>query len=238
MYRRLTFPNPGRRLPGTLESPKTALATSWRSFARNPKSSGASSTTLFESRLRFGENRQSEQSGNRAEQIGVAAGAAHSMLVKDDIVAESLELVAHAAALAVPRAFDGIRGHAGFGSVLHPSHAVAVGIREAHPRPARENEHQVGWYRLVVFVSVHDLEGLGEGQEMRTWIRSSDPAHATEVGGAQDVAGDVPAEEPRLRLGETMQRRDSWLMLAEGHLTRVRFSAMLRRIALLPLPAN
>jgi hypothetical protein len=29
-----------------------------------------------------------------------------------------------------------------------------------------------------------------------------------------------------------------WLMLAEGHLTRVRFSAMLRRIALLPLPAN
>jgi hypothetical protein len=28
------------------------------------------------------------------------------------------------------------------------------------------------------------------------------------------------------------------LMLAEGHLTRVRFSAMLRRIALLPLPAN
>jgi hypothetical protein len=29
-----------------------------------------------------------------------------------------------------------------------------------------------------------------------------------------------------------------WMMLAEGHLTRVRFSAMLRRIALLSLPAN
>jgi hypothetical protein len=29
-----------------------------------------------------------------------------------------------------------------------------------------------------------------------------------------------------------------WLMLAEGHLTRVRFAAMLRRIALLSLPAN
>jgi hypothetical protein len=29
-----------------------------------------------------------------------------------------------------------------------------------------------------------------------------------------------------------------WLMLAEGHLTRGRFAAMLRRIALLPLPAN
>ena len=29
-----------------------------------------------------------------------------------------------------------------------------------------------------------------------------------------------------------------WLMLAEGHLTRVRFAEMLRRIALLPLPAN
>ncbi|MGD0520319.1 MAG: hypothetical protein ABSA48_03585 [Terracidiphilus sp.] len=29
-----------------------------------------------------------------------------------------------------------------------------------------------------------------------------------------------------------------WLMLAEGHLTRVRLAEMLRRIALLPLPAN
>jgi hypothetical protein len=29
-----------------------------------------------------------------------------------------------------------------------------------------------------------------------------------------------------------------WLMLAEGHLTRARFTAMLLRIALLPLPAN
>jgi hypothetical protein len=29
-----------------------------------------------------------------------------------------------------------------------------------------------------------------------------------------------------------------WLMLAEGHLTRMRFAAMMRRIALLPLPAN
>jgi hypothetical protein len=27
-------------------------------------------------------------------------------------------------------------------------------------------------------------------------------------------------------------------MLAEGHLTRTRFAAMLRRIALLPIPAN
>ncbi len=29
-----------------------------------------------------------------------------------------------------------------------------------------------------------------------------------------------------------------WMMLAEGHLTRTRFAAMMRRIALLPLPAN
>ena len=29
-----------------------------------------------------------------------------------------------------------------------------------------------------------------------------------------------------------------WLMLAEGHLMRARFTAMLRRIALLPVPAN
>jgi hypothetical protein len=32
--------------------------------------------------------------------------------------------------------------------------------------------------------------------------------------------------------------RHYWLMLAEGHLTRTRFAAMLRRIALLPIPAN
>jgi hypothetical protein len=29
-----------------------------------------------------------------------------------------------------------------------------------------------------------------------------------------------------------------WMMLAEGHLTRVRFSAMLRRLTLLPIPAE
>jgi hypothetical protein len=29
-----------------------------------------------------------------------------------------------------------------------------------------------------------------------------------------------------------------WLMLAEGHLTRTRFAAMMRRIVTLPLPAN
>jgi hypothetical protein len=29
-----------------------------------------------------------------------------------------------------------------------------------------------------------------------------------------------------------------WLLLAEGHLTRGRFAAMLRRIAILPLPAS
>jgi len=32
--------------------------------------------------------------------------------------------------------------------------------------------------------------------------------------------------------------RYCWLMLAEGHLTRTRFSAMLHRIALLPIPAS
>ena len=29
-----------------------------------------------------------------------------------------------------------------------------------------------------------------------------------------------------------------WLLLAEGHLTRKRFASMLRRIAMLPLPAS
>jgi hypothetical protein len=32
--------------------------------------------------------------------------------------------------------------------------------------------------------------------------------------------------------------RHYWLVLAEKHLTKARFAAMLRRIALLPLPAN
>jgi hypothetical protein len=45
------------------------------------------------------------------------------------------------------------------------------------------------------------------------------------------------------RLVKTRRRlvkhvRYYWLMLAEGHLTRGRFTAMLHRIALLPLPAN
>jgi hypothetical protein len=45
------------------------------------------------------------------------------------------------------------------------------------------------------------------------------------------------------RLVKTRRRlvkhvRYYWLMLAEGHLTRGRSTAMLRRIALLPLPAN
>jgi hypothetical protein len=36
-----------------------------------------------------------------------------------------------------------------------------------------------------------------------------------------------------------MPARSSFLlMLAEGHLTRPRFAAMLRRIAMLPLPAS
>src|ERR1019366_5102569 len=123
------------------------------------------------------------------------------MLVKDDIVAESLELVAHAAALAVPRTRDGIRGHAGFGTVLHPGHAVALRIQERHSRPRREEDHQVVRYCLAVLVSVDDLEGLGEGQEMRIWMISGDPAHAVQVVAIQDVTGDVKAKETWLRLG-------------------------------------
>ena len=50
-------------------------------------------------------------------------------------------------------------------------------------------------------------------------------------------------DQPSAEVGEAGGRlvkhaRYYWLLLAEGHLTRVRFSAMLRRIALLPLPAN
>ena len=103
--------------------------------------------------------------------------AAHLVFVEDDIVAEPLELVTHAAALTVPGTLNGIPGYAGFCAVLHPSHAVTVGIQEAHPRPGREDDHQIDRYRLVVLVSVHDVEGFGEGQEMRISIRSGDPAH-------------------------------------------------------------
>jgi hypothetical protein len=47
----------------------------------------------------------------------------------------------------------------------------------------------------------------------------------------------------QLRLVKTDGRlvkhaRYYWMVLAEGHLTRVRFAEMLRRIALLPLPAS
>jgi DNA invertase Pin-like site-specific DNA recombinase len=52
-------------------------------------------------------------------------------------------------------------------------------------------------------------------------------------------------EEQRRQLGTvdgfTVRRQHAryyWLMLAEGYLTRVRLQAMLRRIAMLPLPAS
>ena len=125
-----------------------------------------------------------------------------SVLVEDDIAAQPIVLEAQATAFTVPRTLDSIRGHAGFGTVLHPGHAVAVRIQERHSRPGREDDHQVGCNRLVVFISVDDLEGLGEGQEMRTWIRSGDLAHSAEVVAVEDVAGDMPPEKPWLGLGD------------------------------------
>ncbi len=53
-------------------------------------------------------------------------GADGLVLVEDDIAAEPVELVAHATTLAVPGTLDGILGHAGFGTVLHPGHAVTT----------------------------------------------------------------------------------------------------------------
>src|ERR1035438_9657251 len=129
-------------------------------------------------------------------------GADDSVLVEDNIAAQLVELIAHAAALTVPGTLDSILGHADFGAVLHPGHAVVEGIQERHSRPAREDDHQVGWYRLVVFISVDKIESLGECQEMCTWIRSGDPAHAVQVVGAQDVAGNVPTKQPWLGLGD------------------------------------
>ena len=65
------------------------------------------------------------------------------------------------------------------------------------------------WRRLVV------------PKEIRTWSLISLQQRQVKTGG---------------RL--VKHARYYWLMLAEGHLTRARFSAMLRRIALLHLPAN
>jgi len=132
--------------------------------------------------------------------------AAHLVLVEDDIAAEPLELVALATALAVPRTLDGIPGHAGFRSVLHPRHPVTMRIQEPHPRPGRKDDDQVARDHLVVFVSVDNLERFAERQEMRSRIRRGDPAHAAEVFAVEDVAGDVPAKQPRLRRGDL--RRD------------------------------
>src|SRR5665213_2820548 len=129
-------------------------------------------------------------------------GADGSVLVEDDIAAQPIVLEAQAAAFTVPRTLDGILRYAGFGAVLHPGHAVAMGVQEGHPRPGREDDHQVCCYRLVIFISVDDLEGLGEGQEMRTWIRSRDPAHSAEVVAVEDVTGDMPPEKPWLGLGD------------------------------------
>lgn len=47
---------------------------------------------------------------------------------------------------------------------------------------------------LVVFVAIDDIEGLGERQKMRLWIRTGDPAHAVQVVGAENVAGNMPAK--------------------------------------------
>jgi hypothetical protein len=116
------------------------------------------------------------------------------VLVEHYIAAESRQLITQATSLAVPRTPNGILGYAGFGSVLHPGHAVAAGIVERHPRPSREYDHQVARQRLTLFVAVDDIEGLGERQKMRMWIRIGDPAHAAQVIGAEDVAGDMPAK--------------------------------------------
>ena len=114
-------------------------------------------------------------------------GADDSVFVEDDIAAQPIVLEALVAARAVPGALDGVLRYAVFGPAPNPGHAVPSGIQEAHPRPRREDEHQVGWYRLVVFVSIDDLEGLGEGQEMCTWIGRGDPAHALQVFAAEDI---------------------------------------------------
>src|ERR1700722_2263436 len=117
-------------------------------------------------------------------------------------MAQPVVLEADATALTVPRTLDSIRGHAGFGTVLHPGHAVAVRIQERHSRPGREDDHQVGCNRLVVFISVNDLEGLSECEKICAWIRSGDLAHRAEVVAVEDVAGNMPPKKPWLGLGD------------------------------------
>jgi hypothetical protein len=123
------------------------------------------------------------------------------VLVENYIAAQSRQRIAQATGLTVPRTPNGVLGYAAFIPVLHPGHAVTVGIVEDHPRPSREYDHQVARQRLAVLVSVDDIEGLGERQKMRMWISIGDPAHAVQVVGAEDVAGNMPAKQMRLGLG-------------------------------------
>ena len=62
-----------------------------------------------------------------------------SVFVEDDIAAQPIVLEAQATAFTVPRTLDRILGYAGFRTVLHPGHAVAVRIQERHipARPRR-----------------------------------------------------------------------------------------------------
>lgn len=91
-----------------------------------------------------------QQRGMKCGVVGLIArrvtqSAGQLVLVKDYIAAQLWQFIAQATGLTVPRTPNGILGYAGFRSVLHPGHTVAIRIVELHPRPSREYDCQVAW---------------------------------------------------------------------------------------------
>jgi hypothetical protein len=64
-----------------------------------------------------------------------------SMLMKDHIYAKAGEFKTHPAVLTTARTQQSVFRDPEFGSILHPGHAVAVGIGELYPRPGREYDY-------------------------------------------------------------------------------------------------
>ena len=89
-----------------------------------------------------------ERQGSDGAAVGMKCGVVEGycegvkvgvlVLVENYIAAQPWQFIAQATGLTVPRTPNGILGYAGFRSVLHPGHAVAVGIVESHPRPSRK----------------------------------------------------------------------------------------------------
>jgi hypothetical protein len=66
-----------------------------------------------------------------------------SVLVEHHILAQLRQLETHSAGLTVTGTLNRILGHSVLCPVLHPGDAVPLRVVDLHPRPRRENDHQV-----------------------------------------------------------------------------------------------